>query len=111
MNCVAVKQLNVQKRLRPRPIPLTEDLLAVRNYVSKAMVECQSQLTRNRHPATWTRLEKLTMTRLIMFNKRRRAEVKDLTVKQYMERPNWKEDSTGELAVALSPVDRVLAGR
>jgi len=46
-----------------------------------------------------------------MFNKRRRAEVKDLTVKQYMERPNWKEDSTGELAVALSPVDRVLAGR
>lgn len=111
VNCVAVKQLNVQKRLRLRPIPLTEDLLTVRNYVSKAMVECQSQLTRNPHPATWTRLAKLTMTRLITFNKRRRAEVKDLTVKQYTERPNWKEDSTGELAVALSPVDRVLAGR
>ena len=55
------------------------------------MVECQSQLTRNPHTATWTRLAKLTMTRLIMFNKRRRAEVKDLTVKQYMERPNWKK--------------------
>jgi len=28
-----------------------------------------------------------------------------------MERPNWKEDSTGKLAVALSPVDQELAGR
>ena len=111
VNCFAVNQLNVHKRLHLHPIPLTEDLLAVRNYVSKAMVECQSQLTRNPHTATWTRLAKLTMMRLIMFNKRRRAEVKDLTVKQYMERPNWKEDSTGELAVALSPMDHVLAGR
>jgi len=91
VNCFAVNQLNVHKRLHLHPIPLTEDLLTVRNYVSNAMVECQSQLTRNPHTATWTRLAKLTMTRLIMFNKRRRAEVKDMTVKQYMERPNWKK--------------------
>jgi len=74
VNCFAVNQLNVHKRLHLHPIPLTEDLLAVRNYVSKAMVECQSQLTRNPHTATWTRLAKLTMTRLIMFNKRRVSE-------------------------------------
>ena len=74
VNCVAVNQLNVHKRLCLCPIPLTEDLLTVRNYVSKAMVECQSQLTRNPHTATWTRLAKLTMTRLIMFNKRRVSE-------------------------------------
>jgi len=51
------------------------------------------------------------MSRLITFNKRRRAEVKDLKVQQFLQRPNWNSDSSGELALALSPVDRLLASR
>jgi len=111
VNSTAVKQLNAEKRSKVLSIPLTEDLVRVRNYICNAMKEVQTKLTKNANPADWIRLAKLAMSRLIMFNKRRRAEVKDLKVQQFLQRPNWNSDSSGELALALSPVDRLLASR
>jgi len=45
-----------------------------------------------------------------VFNKRR-AEVKDLKVQDYLERPEWHRHDSGEMELALSPVDRMLAKR
>lgn len=68
-------------------------------------------LTKTRLSCHWTDLAQLTMCRLILFNKRRRAEVKDLKVCEYLKRPNWKDEDNGEFGLALSEVDRLLADR
>ena len=85
--------------------------MKVRSYIASSMKEYELKVKQDPVPADWSQLAKLTMTRLIMFNKQRRAEVKDLKVKQYTERPKWKDYSKGELDAALSAVDRMLAER
>ena len=60
---------------------------------------------------SWLELAKLTMCRLILFNKRRRAEVKDLTVEAFMKRPNWKDDTSKEIMMSLSETDKLLSQR
>ena len=50
----------------------------------------------------WVQLAKFVMSRLILFNKGRRAEVRELKVSEYLARPNWKQDESGEMALALS---------
>jgi len=87
VDAVAPKQLSAKKTMQVQIIPLTEDLLKVRSYIASSMKEYELKVKQDPVPADWSQLAKLTMTRLIMFNKRRRAEVKDLTVKQYTERP------------------------
>ena len=111
VDSVAAKQLSAKKTTQVQIIPLTEDLLRVRMYVLNSMKEYELKVKEDPLPSDWSQLAKLAMTRLIMFNKRRQAEVKDLKVQQYMERPNWKEYSKGELDAALSAVDRMLAER
>ena len=46
---------------------------------------------------SWRKLSKLTMARLILFNKRRGGEVSRLLLKTYKERPNWKESMNNEI--------------
>ena len=70
----------------------------------KELKQCSS-------PVDWTKLAKLTLARLILFNKRRRAEVKDLQVDDLLNRPKWAVDFTGEMELTLSDADKLLASR
>jgi len=56
-------------------------------------------------------LGKCVMCRLILFNKRLRAEIRELKVQEYIERSRWNDAAAGEMALALSPVDQLLARR
>ena len=53
----------------------------------------------------------MTSSHLILFNKRRRAEVLDLTKDDFLEKPNWHKEHAGEMDMAMSPTDRMLAER
>ena len=53
-------------------------------------------------------LAKLTLTRLILFNKRRRAEVKDVKVDTYLQRSKWHKDTNQEMLLSLSETDKFL---
>jgi hypothetical protein len=111
VNRVAIRRQNRQKREKMHVIPLTEDLQTFRKYILRNMRELMEKLKTRAKPQDWVLLAKFTMSRLILFNKRRRAEVRELKVDEYVARPNWKDDQAGEMALALSPVDRLLAQR
>jgi len=111
VNRLAVRWMQREKRSKPPTIPLTEDLKKFRDYILRNM-ECLSQKLMKHHRAQdWVLLAKFVMSRLIMFNKRRRAEVRELKVSEYLARPNWKGDGSDEMSLALSPVDRLLSER
>lgn len=111
VNAVCVKRMNSKKRQEIKTIPLTEDLQRLRTYTTSKMEEMSASLKLTKDPAAWTQLAKLTMCRLIMFNKRRRAEVKDLKVADYLSRPDWTDHQNGEFDLALSASSRMLAKR
>ena len=71
-----------------------------RHYLLNNIQELSQQLWDHRNPQDWMLLAKFVMSRLILFNKRREAEVRELRVDEYLSRPNWKEAHTGELEMA-----------
>ena len=98
-------------RQKVETIPLTEDLLKLRNYMLKEMKNESVSLLKEPCAENWTRLAKLTLCRLILFNKRRRAEVKDLKLEEFETRPNWQDEHRGEFKMALTTSARMLSER
>ena len=98
-------------RQKVKTIPLTENLLTLKSYISESMVNAADALMKIPTAAVWTRLAKLTLCRLILFNKRRRAEVKDLKLEDFQSRPDWQHEQRGEFEMALSTSDRIMAKR
>jgi hypothetical protein len=111
VNSGAVKRMNNEKRLRTPVIPITEDLVKLRSHVIVQMNNLLHSVASSHQPPDWLSLAKFTMSRLILFNKRRRAEVRDLKVEEYIHRPQWHQQAAGEMELALSATDRLLAKR
>ena len=111
INSVFQKMTNTINRQKVKTIPLTEDLQKLRNYILISMQNESASLEKKPCSITWARLARLTLCRLILFNKRRRAEVKDLKLAEYETRPNWKKEQQGEFRMALSTSARMLAER
>lgn len=101
---------NTINRQKVKTIPLTEYLQLLRSYILKSMTIAVKSLQKISCAEVWTRLAKLTLCRLIIFNKRR-AEVKDLKVTEFESLPNWQQEQRGEFEMALSTSDRMLAQR
>jgi len=111
VNHSALRQIQAEKRQHQQVIPLTEDLRMFREHILQNIRQLSGKLKKRPEPETWVKLAKYVMCRLIMFNKRRRAEVRELKVQDYLTRPSWTSDNNNEMALALSPVDRLLAKR
>ena len=111
VNAIGFKKANKIKRTKTKVIPLTEDLVKLRNFMVGEMAKKTTSLTQSHGIGDWKDLAVITLSRLILFNKRRRAEVIDLTVEDYLGRPCWKETQLGELQMAMSTADRLLAER
>ena len=111
VNRTAVRRMQSEKRMTVPTIPLTEDLQRFRSYLVRNTGQVSRRLKKHHSQQDWVLLAKLVLSRLILFNKRQRAEVRELKVSEYLARPVWKDDVNGEMSLALSPVDRLLADR
>ena len=111
VNSVGTKISSKAKRQKIATIPITEDLKTLRQFLLADMTDTATRLEMFKLKSDWTWLAKLTLSRLILFNKRRRAEVKDLKVDEYLGRPKWNDDENGEMQMALTKTDAVLAKR
>ncbi|XP_021349971.1 uncharacterized protein LOC110448181 [Mizuhopecten yessoensis] len=80
VNSVCVKRMNTLHGQKVQTIPLTEDLKTLTAFIICNMNQASTALREHPMACDWTKLAKLTMCRLILFNKRMRAEVKDLKV-------------------------------
>ena len=78
---VSTNAQNTLKRRKdndPVELPLTEDLLKVRNYMNKSIPDLAMQLKEAKTYSAWRKLAQMTLARLVVFNKRRPSEVAKL---------------------------------
>ncbi|XP_050391798.1 uncharacterized protein LOC126810662 [Patella vulgata] len=111
VNSFFTKKINSEKRNKLQIIPLTEDLQKLRLYILDQIKEAISNLQSSPKQTNWTRLAQLTLARLILFNKRRTAEVTELKMSDYEGRPRWSEDTNREIDLTLSECDKLLMKR
>ena len=111
VNASAQKKINSLKRNTVQTIPLTEDLTVLLKHIKTKMMEKIQILKDSPNSRDWSNLAILTLCRLILFNKRRRAEVKDLKILDYSERPDWKAEGGDEFEKSLSTTDKIMYKR
>ena len=111
VNQTAVRRMQTENQKTVPTIPLTEDLQKFRSYLLRHIDQVSCRLKMHPAPQDWVLLAKLVLSRLILFNKRRWAEVCELKVSAYLARPDWHNYNSDEMSLALSPVDRLLAER
>ena len=77
-------------------LPLAEDLDKLRKYIDRVIKESMESLQNHPTLEDWSLLAKATLTRLVMFNKRRGGEASKIPLEAY------QTDQTGAWSTALT---------
>ena len=88
-------------------LPLTDDLVKLRNELCSGIEKYTARLQLNTDLQTWRELAEYTVTRIVIFNRRHSKEGAKITIEQLNSRPKWNnikqiEDSLKPLEVKLS---------
>lgn len=111
MSCPALATFKTNTYNKPDELPSTEDLIKLKNYTEKRLIDLGKQLKINPTYELWRSLSEVVLTRLLVFNKRRASEPAKLELLQFKNRPNWRNTSSKELIDNLQPLEKMLMKR
>ena len=103
--------LSTRKFNKVNVLPLAEDLEKLRQYIDKNMSLAMESLKKNPNLDDWSLLAKATLTRLVMFNKRRVGETSKLPLDTYINRPDWSVVNSNEVTKSLNRFEQELSKR
>ena len=92
-------------------LPLTSDLEVLRKHLLKQIAELSKTLREAPTLQVWKQLAEATLTRLIIFNKRRGGEASKLLISSFKSRPNWKKAAPQLIEDSLQPIEKELCKR
>ena len=111
ISSVATRALATNKFNKVQLLPLTEDLLKIREYLKTEIPKATSLLLQLPSTESWRNLAELTGIRLTMFNRRRISEVFGLLISRFEERDKWKDAEMEEIKKSLTPLEVQLMNR
>jgi hypothetical protein len=102
----ALKTLYQKKWNSPQTLPLSEDIKKLHDHL-KSLAELNKKALID-HPSqrSWSELSQVTLTQLILFNRRREGEVSRMEVQTYLHRN--KHSMQDEILKSLSPFEKKL---
>ena len=108
VSTIAVTTLSTNKFNKPSFLPLTKDLVTLRQYLdNKAKKYCE-ELERRANYNNWRNLADILLCLLTVFNKRRGGEVEELRLSTYMEKKDWTKTANAEVIELLEPLEKEL---
>jgi hypothetical protein len=107
----ALQTLKERKYDKVEVLPLTSDLMLLRDYISKALLCAKVEFENNPSDASWRRLADLVFVAVTLFNKRRGGEVAKMTLKAFTKRPPWRDIHNVEFKRTLTALELKLLER
>ena len=107
----ALSTLKCRKHNKPLELPLTEDLIKLKQYLERKLVDLTSKLRTSPCHSTWRQLADVVLSRVLTFNKRRGGEASRLLLDAYTSRPRWDLSANTELLNSLQPLEKQLMKR
>lgn len=111
ISSVAVRSLGDKNFQRPDVLPLTSDLLKLRDHITTEIPLVIRRLAQNPSLQEWRDLAELTASRLITFNKRRGNEGTKITIEEFVNRPKWQDFQLDDVYESLQPLEKELCRR
>ncbi len=103
--------LSTRKFNKVNVLPLAEDLAKLRQYIDQQINMSMASLRKQPNIEDWSLLAQATLTRLVMFNKRRGGEASKLPLEAYENRPDWGLVNSSEIMKSLNKFERELSKR
>ncbi|XP_070537215.1 uncharacterized protein [Ptychodera flava] len=72
-----------KKRNKPKYLPLVEDVVKLNQYLKTAAISTYADLKERPSQEAWQKLRDITLTQLILFNRKRSGEAERMTVKDF----------------------------
>ena len=109
VSCVAQRRQRLRKLNKQDDLPTTEDLLILRQWIQKeSEILCALSQPTDIH-LTW--LSKLTLVRIVLFNKRRISEVQEMKVSDFIDNQMNNQGVDSEIYKSLDISEKALAKR
>lgn len=97
----ALTQLNQEKWNAPELLPFTQDVLSLHSFLASKLDKTINALKQNPVTSDWRELAKITLTQVILFNRRRSGEVSRMPLSVYLERDTSQTHDDVNLALSL----------
>lgn len=111
ISSVALSTLSERKFNNPEILPLTDDLLGLRKFQLQEIERLTAEVGTEPTRPKWSELAEVTVTRLILFNKRRGGEAARLKLESYKNRPSWGSVGIQEVVKSLKSSEQELSKR
>ena len=102
----ALRTLYTKKFNKPSMLPLADDLKKFQNYLLRRAEECIEQLDRAVDSRTWIDLSRVTLTQVILFNRRRGGEAERIPLSTFVDRQQLNVND--EILYCLTKVEKAL---
>ncbi|KAK4885661.1 hypothetical protein RN001_001932 [Aquatica leii] len=71
-------------------LPVTGDLIKFSKFLECMIKETKNDMNKERSFQNWSKLASLTLSRIILFNKRRSGEAARMKIEHYTRKPSWQ---------------------
>lgn len=105
----ALKTMEQKKWNSPQMLPLSEDIRKLNTYLKNLERISKEALIEEPSQSSWSELSKVTLTQLILFNRRREGEVSRMQVETYLRRN--QQEVQDDIFESLTPFEKKLCER
>ena len=111
VSSIALATLKTNNFNKPEMLPITADLVLLKNFLMKTTDDLNNEICQSPTYECWRALAEATLSRVILFNKRRGSEASKLLLQTYVSRPNWAASANKEILASLQPMEAKLLDR
>nr|CAH7740573.1 unnamed protein product [Callosobruchus chinensis] len=90
-------------------IPVTGDLIKPSKFLEFMIQDTKNNMEREKSFYNWSKLASLTLSRIILLNKRRSGEAARMKIEHYTKRSSWKSRGVAEMKESLTEFETKLA--
>ncbi|XP_052214427.1 uncharacterized protein LOC127833293 isoform X2 [Dreissena polymorpha] len=103
----AFKHITDNKRNKQKMLPLSEDISKLQTHLQRTSESLTEALEERFFKHNWELLSKVTLAKLVLFNRRRGGETERIEVVHYENRRNKSEQAPKEVEDSLSETEKV----
>ena len=89
-------------------LPITSDLVRLSRFITDSLQNAMKEMVTVPGETSYFKLSKLTLCKIIFFNKRRGGEASRMTVSDFVNRPNWSARHNEDIYNSLSELEKKL---
>ncbi|XP_034529641.1 uncharacterized protein LOC117805134 isoform X2 [Notolabrus celidotus] len=106
ISAASLRTLQESRWNTPLLLPFTKDVQTLHSYLDEQHQQTHSKLSTETSPQLWSQLAKISLTQVILFNRRRAGEVSKMPLSSFLS--NNPSDPHEDVNEALSAVEKKL---